>query len=111
VVNYSLIHSSSIDPMLCKALPGTGTVRALTNRSSLANKNLPMRNRSNLTVRAFTFDTANPSTSPADIADTAFPALKAVTGVSLVSSQQKIKITDLWQPNQPCVFALGRSMG
>jgi hypothetical protein len=94
--------------MLCKALPGTGAAKALASKAQFTRN---QSRNSSLTVRAFAFDTANPSTSPADIADTAYPALKAVSGVSLVSSQQNVVITDMWQPNQPCVVALGRSMG
>jgi hypothetical protein len=98
--------------MLCKALPGTGVAKTLASRSHFAFVNTTRRSRnSKLTVRAFTFDSSNPSTSPADIAESAYPALQAVSGVSLVSSQQNVTITDLWQPNQPCVLALGRSMG
>lgn len=94
--------------MLCKVLPGTGAVKALASRQSLTTR---QSRCSNLAVRAFAFDIKNPSTAPADIADSAYPALKAVPGVSLVSIQQNVTITDLWQPNQPCVLALGRSMG
>lgn len=99
--------------MLCKALPGTGTVKALASRSPSILK-LPTTRQfrnSSLTVRAFTFDSNNPSTAPADIADSAYPALKALSGVSLVSTQQIVTVTDLWNPDQPCVLALGRSMG
>jgi len=98
--------------MLSKALSGPVVAKTLASRSHSAILNTTRQSRiSKLTVRAFTFDSSNPSISPADIADSAYPALKAVSGVSLVSSQQNVTITDLWQPNQPCVLALGRSMG
>jgi hypothetical protein len=55
---------------------------------------------------------ANPEAPPA-IADAAYPALQALKGIYLTSTQQEVTVTDLWDApaNQRCVLAFGRSMG
>ena len=90
--------ASRVLPGPAKAFVAINRMGACTTRGSSS----PFR----LAVRAF----SNPSTSP-DIADTAYPDLKALNGVYLVSAQQEVTVTDLWGPDQICVFALGRSMG
>ena len=43
--------------------------------------------------------------------DDAYSSLDSVHGVYLVSSQEEVRLTDLWASDEVCVLALGRSMG
>ena len=82
----------------CASAPrGIGSTRLSANR---------------ITSRLIRVRAANPSIAPTlDLTDTAYAALSEIQGVFLVSSQEEVKITDMWRDEQQCVVVLGRSMG
>lgn len=85
--------------------------RTLGGVTSLRGTIVPLRRATHKIQMPRASITARATQTNTNTSGISYQALNDAGGVYLVSSQEEVRVGDLWRPDQRCVFALGRSMG